>query len=156
MFPKVIDIYFDLKTINVYNCCMLQTRATDHNFIYGFILVMLPLTILSIWTILMDVKCIKIAQNHLELNFENVPLRASIISSCCLLPYILCTTIFVNFILDDPISKYFFVLVICIIFLITRYPIIVSFAFRVNEAQWSAENLFCCVDIHFLVHFRSI
>ena len=126
----ILNSVFELNMSVIYNFCM-ERHFSQINFWPLFICILLPLTISSLATAAMDISCFCMVDKK----FDQIPLRASVISTILVFPSFLFTVFLSHVIQVSAFWRFLTILITQHLMIIIRNPIIALVAFRVNETN---------------------
>ena len=122
----------------VYNYCLNGQEAEDKNFIWTLIFIGVPVLTLVLGTAYMDLRSLVQIRHMAEhRQIDKIPLKATIISTSLIMPYLAYIGTVGNFfqIRMSPEDKFFAILIPSTIINIVRNPVIVGCAFQVNPTN---------------------
>ena len=126
----ILNSVFELNMSVNYNFCM-ERPFSQVNFWPLFVCVLLPLTLSTLATAAMDISCFCMVDKK----FDQIPLRASVISTILVFPSLLFSVFLSQVIQVSPFWRFLTIFFTQHLMIIIRNPIIALVAFRVNEAN---------------------
>ena len=127
----VINYYFDLKLSNIINVCLGQENTSSSIIWLNFTLTLLPVVTASISSCIIDIRSYLLIRKGGNKNYSGLPLRASLLSSFLILPYLFAAVILLR--IKSIEIKYMAMIYNCLFFTTIRIPLVLRFGLKRNE-----------------------
>ena len=128
-----INAYFNLRAFNIYSVCLEKQHTTNNQVSFCLITVLIPMMILFLTTCIMDFLCYIWINDIPNKRYTNdIPLRATLISTALLFPYLISTVVLA---MNDinALDKYLIAIISYRFNDIIRSPLTATCTFRINN-----------------------